>query len=467
MEELFVKPVIYAPLVETFSGRSTVIVSGERGTGKTALTYELMRVASDKCLNIYVEDFSELRLGHSQDDLYRFLIDHLAEGLIKHLVNKRFAVARLDRDDKLLLSYLFKFHINAISLARIEAKIREVQIPFLKRAGIYFYNKIRGLLNYGVSAALNITSEIVRRHFPGLPAVDSEVSAEYFPALREGQVDDVQRAKANFNLLGRVASLAESVGFERVVFVLDKVDEEPRLENDAAEIAGFLECLLCDNKLLLHENIQFLIACWSIPLDQLRPKVRFQKLSVQKVMWDKENLERVLNQRLSIFSNESVKSINDILDFEARPGFENVLSLANGNPRDLWHLMDSVLKCQFEDGPDALKIASDSFGRGAAKFVKGFNFYEYYPRNAKARVNSMDIYSYIAHLQKIDGISFTKNQLSERAGTGGSTNNYVATMENIGLISRADFKGEAGAVVYEIRDPKVIFAKENGIVLEK
>lgn len=467
LESLFVKPLIYSPLVETFDGRSTVIVSGERGSGKTALIYELMRNVDERSLIIYIEDFSELALDHSSEDLYKFLIDSLAEELIKKMAADPWSGRSLTKDERLLVSYLLKYHINGISLSRVEQKIREVQIDWLSRLSVSAYNIFRGLLNYFTGAAISITSDIVRKHFPWLPEIASSDSREYFPALKLDSIDEIQKAKANFSLLEKVAALVQSLGNERVVFILDKIDEEEKLQNDAAEIAKFLERLLCDNKLLLHSKVQFLIACWTIPLDQLKSRVRFQKLSVQKVSWEKEDLLRMLNQRLSIYSNDRVNDIYEITEDESKSVFADILNLANGNPRDLWHIMDAVLKSQFELNSSSIKLTSKALEKGAYRFVRDFNFYEYYPRSANARSNSMDVYSYIAHLQKLSAAKFTKNQLNEQAKTGGSTNNYVVAMENIGLISKTEEKGESGSVIYEIRDPKIIYANFHGISLTK
>lgn len=467
LKDLFVKPAIYSPLVETFGNRSTVVVAGERGTGKTALIYEIIRGANKSSLNVYIEDFSDLRLDYSLDDLYDFLLNHLAEDLFKRLAEMPFALLKLSKDNRLLLSYLLKFHITQLSVARVEEKVRRVQLGPLKRIGLYSYNALRSVGNYSANAALAISSDIVRRHFPWLPPIDPNTRTEYFPALNKDSADPLQKAKANFALLGRVAALISQCGFERVLFILDKVDEEPRLENDAADIAEFLMPLLSDNKLLLHDGVQFLIACWSIPLDQLKSRVRFQKLSVQRVNWDAADLLRVLNQRLSTFSNGGVADVYAILDEDARPAFNEVISLANGNPRDLWHLMDAILRKQYELDSCAVKIGVDALGLGASQFVKGFNFYEYYPKASRARSDSMDVYSYIAHLLKLEGRLFTKNQLRDQAGTGGSTNNYVVAMENIGLVAKTDAKGPSGSVIYEIRDPKVNFAKDKGIPISR
>jgi len=64
---------------------------------------------------------------------------------------------------------------------------------------------------------------------------------------------------------------------------------------------------------------------------------------------------------------------------------------------------------------------------------------------------------------KLESDRFTKNQLNEMAKTGGSTNNYVVAMENMGLIKKTGDKSSQGGVIYMIKDPKVRYAQANGI----
>ena len=56
---------------------------------------------------------------------------------------------------------------------------------------------------------------------------------------------------------------------------------------------------------------------------------------------------------------------------------------------------------KYEVDSNSNKISENAIKAGIVEFVKGFNFYEYYPRNPKAKSNSMDIYSYIKHLMKL------------------------------------------------------------------
>lgn len=78
----------------------------------------------------------------------------------------------------------------------------------------------------------------------------------------------------------------------------------------------------------------------------------------------------------------------------------------------------------------------------------------------------MDVYSFIKHLLKLPDSKFTKNQLNELASTGSSTNNYVVSMESLGLVVRTEEK-LGGGVVYKINDPKIIYAIKNNLDISK
>ena len=100
-----------------------------------------------------------------------------------------------------------------------------------------------------------------------------------------------------------------------------------------------------------------------------------------------------------------------------------------------------------------------------ADFVKQFNFYEYYPRKANARSNSMEYNFYLRHLQRLESPTFTRSQLNDKAGTGSSTINYTVGMEKLGLIEKD--VSDKGRISYRIRDRKIKYALSNGIEITK
>jgi hypothetical protein len=205
---------------------------------------------------------------------------------------------------------------------------------------------------------------------------------------------------------------------------------------------------------------------WSTPFNYLLEKVRTQKHYCPKLNWTHQDLKNALNRRLNTFSKGKISDYRVLFEEQFTiTEFDIIFELANSNPRDLWHLFDRLLRCQFKINSDSDVIQVSSFKPGIEDFVTEFNYFEYYPRKHNARSNSMDFYAYTAHLLKLEDEIFTRNQLNERAGTGGSTQNYVVGMESIGLVEKVGQEG--GVTTYRIKDPKVVYAIKNGIKIEK
>ncbi|MDR9498348.1 MAG: hypothetical protein RI556_04165 [Hydrogenovibrio sp.] len=464
LDQLFVIPPCYDPLLESYKRLSTLIIDGERGTGKTFLVNRITSKSSLDELKIIIDDFSELKTTPSTSEFHVLLMENIVEVMFEKLAIDRKRIKRLNEEQKILLSYLLSKYVSNISKAKLRSDIEKIQVGMIKRYGSWFYNKIRGVLNYGTTATSLVVSDLVSKHFHSLPPVDEGKIKVFFPEVNVGCKTDFLDQKESFVFFERVLLLIKSLGFKRLVVVLDKLDEDERFHNDAQRIADFVEPLLTDSKLLLHDNIQLIVSIWSVPYRFLKSKFRTQKHDTHTIQWSSEKLINVLNSRLKAYSDGEVSDVNQLFEPESELNINDIVLLSNNNPRDLWHVMDSILKEQYDVNPKS-KLTSHAVEHGITRFVKNFNFYEYYPRKSNARANTMDIYSYIAHLQKMDSYRFSKNKLNEQAGTGGSTDNYVTNMEKIGLIKKTGEKA-SGGVEYIIDDPKVIYAINNGIKIQ-
>lgn len=290
--------------------------------------------------------------------------------------------------------------------------------------------------------------------------------SEYFPEITAGVESAIPKAEDTLEALRRFSALAKNSGFSRIIIILDKVDEDARLENAAEEIADFIEPILTNNKFLLDEQFQVVVSLWVVPLNFLKEKVRTQKINSPEVRWEFDDLRRAYDRRVQVFSGELSRTFEDTF----APGIplstkDKILELCNKNPRDLWHLMNRIFRAQYDIDASSKHIGNDAIEKGMAQFVEKFNFYEYYPKKANSRANSMDIYAYIKHLLQLDSHIFTRNKLNEKAGTGSSTQNYTVGMESLGLIEKD--VSDKGEISYRIRDPKVRFAIAHGISITK
>jgi len=462
-DDIYLPPQNHSVILEGLKNTSAIII-GERGTGKTALSIDLgERLSCHKNLLVRIEEFSDLKLGYEQNDAYRFLTERIVTEFFLNYAERPSALWKLSKEDRLDLSFFLHEYLGASTKTLLLEKIKRIQNNLAKRLFIGSYNTFRAVLNYGLKAATMVVSDALTKHFSSLPPIDTG-NSDYFKRL-EVEVDTTfEKDQREYFYLEKICSLAKKLSLEKIYIFIDKIDEDPRFQNDAEDIADFLRVIASDNKILTSNLFHVVFFAWSTPFNYIRDSVRTQKISFTSLTWDRPNLEKVLAKRVAKYAKEAPALKIDPLESASDPSKSLIFEMCNRNPRDLWHIMDKAFQEQFKLDPTT-KISDEAIALAVRRFVREFNYYEYYPRKSNARANTMDVYRYIKHLQKLDDFRFTKDRLNTAAGTGGSTNNYVVAMENMGLIRNTHEKAQGGAVLYEIADPKVRYAMQNSLQL--
>jgi len=467
-KKLFITQGEYDPIIDTFKAGRNIILLGERGSGKTAILENFKRYLFDnKRLTIIIYDYKDLNKPTNSNEIYKLLISNFLIELFTTLGKTPFKLFKLNKEERILLSYLLSEYLPIVSQNLLKDKISKIQIPFWIRFGNGLYNKVRSPLNLSGTVAKNIAYEYILCHFSFLPPVDnSNQIHEFFPELKINVDNTFFDQEASFQLLKKIGDLSSKMGLQTPVFLLDRLDEDPRFENDAEIISEFITPFLTDNNLLSISEFQLIFFVWSTPFRFIQDLVRTQKYYCPSLRWTQRDLEKLLNRRLEVYSGRKVSDYKTLFDNTVtKEDLKKVFDLANSNPRDLIHIFKILFEEQYRSDPDATVFNIEILNAALIKFVLDFNYYEYYPRKSNARANSMDIYSYAAHLLKLEAIEFSKNQLNEKAGTGSSTNNYVVGMERIGLIE--NIGQEKGNAVYKIKDPKIIYCQQNKLDLKR
>lgn len=286
-----------------------------------------------------------------------------------------------------------------------------------------------------------------------------------FPDIHFAVDKQFKSVEISYGLLDRALQMFKRLTQNIPVVFIDKLDEDMRLENDAELVSDFIKALVCDSKLLLNSNIQLIISVWEIPFNFLNSIFRQSKNTVYSIKWNEVQLETALNHRLSVYSGGKITECRQLLGRNvSQNDIDTIYLLANSNPRDLWAIYDSIFNAQYSIDCDSDIICEEAIKVGLKNFVQDFHFYEYYPRKKAARRNTNDVYSYISYLLKLHRTNeFTHDELRNQASTGGSTTNYITGMMNIGLVKKTGKKRPGGAVIYQIRDPKVTYAIMNDI----
>ncbi|MCL5123070.1 MAG: helix-turn-helix domain-containing protein [Deltaproteobacteria bacterium] len=469
-EKLFYMPSDYSPIVEAFTNGQSMFIVGNRGSGKTALLYDLESKVSafTNLLITRLDDFSNLPHPLAIEQYYHTIIAKLTLSLFTRLVVEKDRIKQLNDEQRTLLVYLLQKYYPSVYRAELVKRIESLSLSWASRVTKRGYNFLRDLLNYGLSAAVQFTSDVVRQHFASLPPIPKEfVLRQYFPGIPLEANKDFKDQEVLYDFFNRCLELVKALGFQRFVIVLDKIDEDQRLSNDAETIRDFIAPVLTDNKLLLNERIQHVVSLWIIPFTLLTDRIRSQKLFNARLNWRSNDLVGALNKRMGVFSNGRAPTFDNLFASDVTVGQKQlILDLANRNPRDLWHIMRRLLEAQYEVDATSLVISEKAVKIGLDTFVKEFNYYEYYPPKIVSRADSLDVYSYIRHLLKLSTTEFTRNHFKDVTGiSGGSASNYVDQMQRMGLIINSDRDGRN--VVYSIVDPKIKYAIQNNISITK
>lgn len=458
--KIFTHPNDYESIIDSLSSNSSIIILGDRGTGKTALLKDLVsKINLEKQISIELNDFTSLELNFQSKDLYHFLITNISIQLFSSLADKKSKINNLDEEEKIILSYLLKNFVPQISKGYLRDQIKKIQVPWYKIQYKKIEKIIRDFFNYGTTVASLIVDDFLTRHFSTLPSITEDFKIkEYFPELDVNFEEEFLEQDISYSLIERILNIIKKLGYDKVVIFIDRIDEDQRFENDAEAIANYIKLILTDNKLLLTSQLQIIFSTWVIPFNFIKKDVRTQKHNCSILSWSNKDLEIVLNNRLKAFSNNIVKDYKKMFsDDVTTEDFNTILTLANANPRDLWHIFSNLLRSQYNSNSNSNKIEKTNIAYALNTFIKTFNYYEYYPKKTNARANSMDIYSYIEILLKLDSSIFTARQLKDKAQIQhAAAQTHISNMEKIGLISLIN--PENGSAKYQIRDQKIIYA---------
>jgi Cdc6-like AAA superfamily ATPase len=466
--DIFVAQGEYDPILDAFKKGRNIIILGERGVGKTAILEDFKRYLSNNSKPFtIITDFSNLSETPSNEDVYKLIISNFVVELLSRVGSNPLKLRKLNKESRTILSYFLASFVPAVSLNALKDRISNIQIPPWARFANWSYNILRTPLNFTGTIGQNLTYQYLLKHYSFLPSLenDSQIQ-EYFPELKLGVEYDFFDQDISLRLLKRLGEISKKMGYNKPTILLDRLDEDNRFENDADKISEFISPILTNTSLLSISEFQLIIFVWSTPFRFISEKVRTQKYYCPSLSWRPEDLENLLNERLSTYSNKKLKDYKLLFDDSVgTEDYQELFTLSNFNPRDLIHIFKILFEEQFRLNENSTRIGQEALEKALRRYVLDFNYYEYYPRKSNSRANSMDIYSYAAHLLKLDSPEFSKNKLNESAGIGSSIHNYVVSMEKIGLIQ--NIGQDKGFATYKIKDPKITYCLKNNLDLKK
>lgn len=213
-EKLFVEPINYSLIKDAYKDSRTVMMSGNRGTGKTAIVYDLIRNAPRKSLICYIDDFSNINLSSKLEEFYEVIANNLINILIEESVPLQKSISMLSKEDKILLSFLVNKFLSATTRERINARIEKIQLSKFKRVCKKYVNFIRFLLNYGLTAAAKMFNNAISNHFYMLPEISESQIKNILPEIDFSVENNFINVETSFSFINQICKLIHNVGFD-------------------------------------------------------------------------------------------------------------------------------------------------------------------------------------------------------------------------------------------------------------
>ncbi len=246
--EIFVHPTNYDAIKTSYDSKRSIVIRGNRGTGKTALLKDLyLNNSSPDILLCLIDDFSEMNLDPHNSEYYVLIITNLVRTLFLNLFEDPKRTKKLSKEDKIFLSSLLTDYTSQITKNELVRKIESIQLSGFVRFLKKNINLVRAVLNYGLTAGINICNDVIRNYFSALPLVSESQIRDIIPEINFETETEFNKSKASYSLLLRVCGLINKLGYSKTVVFFDKFDEDHRMENNAETIATFITPLLTDN----------------------------------------------------------------------------------------------------------------------------------------------------------------------------------------------------------------------------
>lgn len=463
IDTIFYEPPYYSSLVSTLTKNSSRFLLGQRGDGKSFIIYKLFNDLSQKrTLPILITRYDDIPLTNNENHFLYTILYNLTIEISKQLLKNPQKKRKLTRYQKgqfatiLKLFYTTDFCNEFIDTAKSIKQIKSKN--FIKK----IYNcYVIHILNKIINTAINVGVDVISGSL-GLPSTESVVEKNYLNSIeleditKYSKEDIINLPKDKLvSILHILCDIAETIEYSSIVVLFDKIDEFQRINADVNKITDFCLEILTDTDLLLSNKISIVFSLWSEIKRSLNSRgVRFDKFSDIDVQLSDEGLVKLLNKRLSYFSN-------NIVTFESLIPYENsrkdILFVADKSPRTLIKLLSEIYICDFSNEKNSFD--EKSISKGLILFCKKFDYESLLSKGRN------DLISWINKLLRIRQHTFTIQMMLEPLALNSkNAQRYIIEMEKIGLIKLLDETAPDGQNVYKVEDHRIRYLISKGVI---
>lgn len=310
LDKVYVTPKYFNSLYTNLKSASSRFIIGSRGSGKTALINQLKNALdNNNVLTLLIDNFESIPIKDND----KYFLFEIIQGLVQTyslvLSKNPVLVNKLDKFEKEKLSFFIQEFFKTLS--KREYLERNNKIKRFKTSNFFknLYNDfLNAPVNYLISGGVEVLSDMVSKSL-GLPKIqNADFYKNYLPKVeisepkKKQKIDDFDYNSLK-DILIDLAKIIKKTGYENVVILIDKIDENRNLKGSINDVCIFLEGILKDTNLLMQDDFSLVFSIWDEARNELASKgVRFDKFKPIDVTWTSQEMSEIIDNRIKHFS---------------------------------------------------------------------------------------------------------------------------------------------------------------------
>lgn len=464
LDEIYYLPNYFKPLFADIKNGHTRFILGARGIGKTALLIKLVKqLDRNNIFTIIIDDYDNIPNEKNGKYFLKYTIKRIVREYCILISNSPTLMKKLKNSDKEKLTFFIENFFDTITPNEYLKYVDITSKYKSKKWIIKTYNFIVYPVNSLLSFGMEIGGDMIKKSL-GLNNYDSAmVYKDYIKEIKEFNPNkSVFIESANYStykeIICDLSKIIKKSGFNQVVILYDKIDENKEFGGDLNKITAFLTEILSDTSLLLNKDFGLVFSLWNELKENLsKIHVRFDKILPIDVTWSNNELLQIMDVRLSYFSAkpQAIVKLDEIIE-ESR-NIEEIIKLSNKSPRDLLRLISSIYYEQANIDNLSPFMSTQAVKKGIFKFIKEYDYYSIYPQ-----INAND--DILKNLNKIltsGKLTFKISDFAQDLSISiTKSTSIIKNLSKQGVVNELN-KTQGNAKIYEIIDPKIVWLIRN------
>lgn len=465
LKDIFFEPNYYRELHDVIIDGSSRLLIGQRGFGKSATIYSLIRdLPNQNVLPILIHKYDGIPIENNESHFLCVILKNITNEIAKFLFTNKDGRRKLTDYQKDKLSFFIQLFYDSSTSSYYIEKAKEIKK--IKRCIwiLSLFNKNLKVINTILNCAQSFTSTLLRESLQ-IPIVDN--STEIVKSfLHEVKVPKIESVKWNEIVSLSIGTLKEymkilvdittTIGFNSIAVMFDGIDEYSLVSSDTITVTKFTGNILKDTELLYTDNLSIVFSLWSEVKYALNSNgVRFDKFPEIHIDWTNSELESLIDKRLLHFSKDKYNPVTLkqlVVDTMSK---NQILELANKSPRSLIDLLHKISYKETRECVDS--FGTEAIADGIMDYCKSFDYISLCPLDYKD-----DFRNWLNRLLSIRLCDFSIEQMTTSLKIKSNTaQTYISEFKKRGLLALSeDIEGNN---IYKIVDPRLRYIVSKGI----